>query len=222
MLNALSSESHHVKSPALSGPGFSVALGLAVWFVLVVSLGAGEVFVTPSEAPPLALLIAVTAPILVFLAASWVSQPFRKFVFATDLRFMTAIQAWRIGGFSFLALYLYGILPGYFAWPAGLGDMMIGITAPWIIAALMRRPSFAASNTFVAWNVFGILDLVIAVGMGALGPLFLGSNIVGPDATAAMSRLPLVLVPAFFVPIFIILHVVALSQARRFAGARRS
>jgi hypothetical protein len=222
MLNALSSDSHHVKSPAVSGAGFSVALGLTVWFVLVVFLGAGEVFVAPAENPPVALLIAVTAPVIVFLAASWLSQPFREFVLAADLRFMTAIQAWKIGGFSFLALYTYGILPGYFAWPAGLGDVAIGVSSPWIVVALMRQPSFAASNSFVAWNVFGILDLVIAVGMGAFGSLFLADDVVGPSATAAMSHLPLVLVPAFFVPIFIILHALTLSQARRFAREKRS
>ena len=58
--------------------------------------------------------------------------------------------------------------------------------------------------------------------MGALGPLFIGGEAFGPTPTAAMSRLPLVLVPAFLVPVFIILHIVALSQARHFAGARRN
>jgi hypothetical protein len=74
MLNALSSDSHHVKSRAVSGTVLSVALGLAVWFVLVVSLGAGEVFVAPGVTPPLALLVAVTAPIIVFALGLWVFQ----------------------------------------------------------------------------------------------------------------------------------------------------
>ena len=100
--------------------------------------------------------------------------------------------------------------------------MAIGVSAPWIVVALMRQPGFTASKGFFAWNVFGILDLIIAVGMGVFGPLFLSDYVVGPGATNAMARLPLVLVPAFFVPIFIILHIATLSQARRFAGERRS
>jgi len=40
-----------------------------------------------------------------------------------DLRFITATQAWRFGGFAFLVLDTYRVLP---AWPAGLGDMAIG------------------------------------------------------------------------------------------------
>ena len=221
MSNAALSHDHPAKSASLSGAASSVALGLAAWFVLVLSLGAREVFVTPGDSPPLALLIAVTAPVILFLAGFWVSQSLREFVLAADLRFMTAIQAWRIGGFSFLALYAYDILPGYFAWPAGLGDIAIGVTAPWIMASLMRERSFIATKSFMAWNIFGILDLVSAVGSGAFGPLIVRGDVLG-GATAPMSHLPLVLVPAFFVPLFIILHLTALSQARHFAAERRS
>ncbi len=52
----------------------------------------------------------------------------------------------------FLTLYSYGVLPGIFAWPAGLGDMAIGVTAPLVLSALLRRPGFAAGKSFVAWN----------------------------------------------------------------------
>jgi hypothetical protein len=217
MLNADLPHSDQLKSPAVPGAGLSVTVVLAVWFALVFSLGAGEVLVTPGGRPPLALMFAVTAPIIVFLAAFWVSRRFREFVLAADLRFITGMQAWRFGGFTFLALYSYGVLPGYFAWPAGLGDMAVGVTAPWILVALIRQPSFAASKTFVAWNLFGILDLVVAVGLGRLGPL-LFVDAVGAGAIAPMAYLPLVLIPAFFVPAFIIMHMAALFQARHLAG----
>lgn len=222
MSNAVLSDSHRLKTPAVPGAGITIALVLTVWCALIFLLGAGEVFVTTGGAPPLALLIAVTTPIIAFLAAFWISQPLREFVLAADLRLMTGIQAWRIGGFSFLALYAYGILPGYFAWPAGLGDMAIGVTAPWLITALVRRPGFAASKTFVAWQVFGILDLVVAVGLGAIGPRLLAVDAAGAAATAPMAHLPLVIVPAFLVPVFIILHLAALFQARRFSIEGRS
>jgi hypothetical protein len=210
MTTALS-HSDALESPARSGPG--IPLGLAAWLALVLLLGAAGVFVTPAGAPPLMLLSAATAPVLVFLAAFRLSPGLHEVVLAADLRFLTAIQAWRIGGFTFLALYAYGVLPGYFAWPAGLGDMAIGISAPWILAALLRRPRFAKGRIFVIWQVLGTLDLIVAVGMGAMGPRLLET--AGADATAAMAHLPLVLVPGFFVPMFIIIHMVALLQARQ-------
>ena len=123
------------------------------------------------------------------------------------------MQAWRVGGYSFLLLYAYGYLPGYFAWPAAVGDMFIGATAPLLLPKI-KDPGFLRSKVFVAWNVLGILDLIVAVGMGALGPL-LNSNPSGLSPTTIMSQMPLVLIPTFFVPLFVMLHVIALLQSRR-------
>jgi hypothetical protein len=192
-----------------------VAIALAAWLAVVWVLGARGTFVTPRGTPPLALLIAVLSPILVFLAGYRASGALREFVLSADLRLITGMQAWRFGGFVFLALNTYGVLPGYFAWPAGLGDMAIGVTAIWILAGLVRHPGFAASKAFVVWNLLGILDLIVAVGSGALGPL-LGAGFA--RETNAMAHLPLVLIPAYFVPGFVILHLAALFQARRFLG----
>jgi hypothetical protein len=80
--------------------------------------------------------------------------------------------------------------------------------------ALIRRPGFSASKTFVVWNLLGLLDLVVAVSTGALASgLDIGS--VGEITTRPMALLPLVLIPAYLVPIFIMLHLTALFQARR-------
>jgi hypothetical protein len=172
------------------------------------------VFVAPRGAPPLALLIGLLAPLSLFLVGYRTSPPLREFILSADLRLIVGMQAWRWAGFGFLTLYTYGVLPGIFAWPAGLGDMAIGVTAPLVLAALLRRPGFAASRSFVAWNVSGILDLTVAVSIGALVPL-LAPNFYGAVSTAPMAQLPLVLVPTYLVPTFLILHLTALFQARR-------
>jgi hypothetical protein len=116
----------------------------------------------------------------------------------------------------FLALYKHGLLPGAFAWPAGLGDIAIGVTAPWVALALVRRPGFATSRVFIAWNLFGILDLVLAVGTGGLHSALASA---GEVTTGPMAELPLVLIPAYLVPLFIMLHLAALLQARRGASS---
>ena len=117
----------------------------------------------------------------------------------------------------FLALTAHSILPGLFAWPAGLGDIAIGVTAPWIVVALIRRPGFVTGPIFVIWNLLGILDLVVAVSLGALNSGFV-PGLAGEMTTAAMAQLPLVLIPAYLVPLFIMLHLAALVQARREAS----
>ena len=96
---------------------------LAFWLVLVFSLGSQGAFVRPQEAPPFPILLGVTVPLVVFLVAYLGSGAFRALILSADMRVLTAIQAWRTGGLGFLALYANGILPGLFAWPAGLGDI---------------------------------------------------------------------------------------------------
>jgi hypothetical protein len=204
--------SHPGQRPAGSIATSAAMVVLAAWLAVVLFLGAQEFFVRPPGEPPVTLLIGFAVPIIFFLVALRGSRSFRDFVLAVDLRLVTAVQAWRFGGLAFLAFYVHGILPGLFAWPAGLGDMAIGATAPWIMLSLIHRPEFVSSRTFRIWNVLGILDLVTAVGVGGLSSL-LATGVPGEVTTAPMAMLPLVLIPVYLVPIFVILHVTALYQA---------
>jgi hypothetical protein len=185
---------------------------LAAWFAAVFALGMAGAFVTPAGTPPLPILFGATLPLLVFAAAYAGSGRFRALVLSADLRLLVGLQAWRAGGLGFLALYTQGLLPGLFAWPAGLGDIAIGVTAPWIVRALVLDRAFAGSRGFATWNALGLLDLVVAVGTGAASGSLLAGYTGGVD-TAPMTHLPLVLIPAFFVPFFIVLHVVGFLQA---------
>ncbi len=191
---------------------------LLLWLVLTYILGANGAFMRAPGVVPLPILAGLLTPIFVFVAAFWTMGPFRDFVMSLDLPVVAGIQAWRVGGLGFLALYAYGVLPGLFAWPAGLGDMAIGLTAPLIILAFRRQPSFAAGRLFQVWNLLGILDLIVAVGLGATSAV-LGIGISSEIQTFPMGVLPLVLVPAFLVPLFFILHLASLFQARRMVTA---
>ena len=187
---------------------------LVTWFAVVVYLGVLGTFVRPPEEPPIPIVIGVLAPLVAFVAAylSWGS--FRKFILSADLPLLTAIQAWRAGGLAFIALHAQGLLPGLFAWPAGLGDIAIGVTAPWVARTLTGRPGFVTSSLFAIWNMLGILDLVVAASTGALSSGFL-PGFSGNATMAPMAELPLVLIPAYLVPLFVMLHLAALWQARR-------
>jgi hypothetical protein len=214
MENTVISNVNQPRVSAVSGTGTFVAGFFLAWLALILLSGTRGVFVAQRGALPLALLIALVAPLSMFLVGYKTIRPLREFVLSADLRLIVGIQAWRWAGFGFLTLYTYGILPGIFAWPAGLGDMAIGVTAPFVLANLLGRPNFAASKSFVTWNALGILDLTVAVSIGALVPL-LAPNLYGALSTAPMAQLPLVLVPTYLVPTFLMLHLTALFQARR-------
>lgn len=194
-----------------------IATVLTLWFGVVTLLGVAGVFTRAPGLPPLPIFFGFAIPLAAFFAAYFGISAFRDFVLRADLRFAAAIQAWRWAGLGFLSLFSYGILPGLFAFPAGLGDMAIGFTAPWILLGLIREPSFASSRRFVIWNIMGIADLVIAVTMGTLCSGFIPG--LTSVTTSPMSQFPLVLIPAYLVPIFIMLHFTALVQARQLAPA---
>jgi hypothetical protein len=195
-----------------------VAAVLLLWLAVAFILGADDAFVGGPGALPLPILAGLFTPIVVFLIAFWIVGPFRDLVMSIDLQVMVGIQAWRFAGLGFIALYVYGVLPGLFAWPAGLGDMAIGVTAPLVIFALRRRPAFAASRLFWIWNLFGMLDLVVAVSLGGLSAV-LGIGISADITAFPMGTMPLVLIPTFLVPLFLMLHIASLFQARRIAVA---
>jgi hypothetical protein len=213
---AVSSHPYHPHTPISTGLRFGIGIVLAAWLVLVVLAGLAGAFVSPVGVPPVRIAIAVSAPPLAFFVGILISRRVREAVLTADLRWITAIQAWRFAGFGFLALYAYGVLPGSFAWPAGLGDMAIAITAPWVLLALLRRPAFATSWTFVLWNALGILDLIAAITTGTTSSA-LATGVAGEISARPMAELPLVLIPAYFVPIFFMLHAAALLQVRHSA-----
>src|ERR1700731_3640877 len=214
-----------VPTPAESHSGrrgsirVAIAIAVGAWLLLVVSAGAAGAFVGPPGTPPLAIAFGFAAPLLLFFGWLRLSHSFREFVLSLDLRLIAGMQAWRWAGLGFLSLYAHDVLPAVFALPAGLGDMAIGVTAPWIMLALLRQPRFAASGTFIRWNVFGILDLLIAVSIGAVSA-FLATGAPGEISTAPMASLPLLLIPAFLVPLFLMLHTSALMQSRQLIRSR--
>ena len=127
--------------------------------------------------------------------------------------FGVSAQAARCGAMIFLVLYAAALLPGFFALPAGIGDIAVGASAL-VIAALYRSGGNPPAAIVALWNGFGIADLIVAVATG-----FLSSP--SPLQVAAfhlpnqlITELPLVLVPTFAVPLSILLHLASLAKAR--------
>jgi hypothetical protein len=135
----------------------------------------------------------------------------RAVVDQIPLHRMIGLQFYRALGIVFLVEWMLGALPGAFALPAGIGDVAIGLTAPFV-AARIRDGSPRAREAAIRWNVLGIADLVVAVTMGVLttpGPLHLPA--LGAPS-AGIITLPLVLVPTIAVPFSLLLHLIGLHR----------
>ena len=82
-----------------------IIVALVLWFGLIFLLGVQGKFTGPPGSPPLPIFLGFALPLAVFFAAYFRWNAFRAFVLHSDLRLVTAMQAWRFAGFDFLALY---------------------------------------------------------------------------------------------------------------------
>ena len=102
---------------------------------------------------------------------------------------------------TFLVLAARGEIAPVFAQRAGWGDIATAALALVLIAAGDPRTPTRRALTH-AWNAFGALDLVVAVGTATWVTL----HAVTPGVEPVLA-LPLVVIPTFFVPIFLASHV---------------
>lgn len=135
----------------------------------------------------------------------------RRVIDAAPPEWLIGIQVYRVLGLIFLVLYASGDLPGPFAWPAGVGDVAVGLLAALVARANFDRPStrFTAVSS---WNVLGILDLIVAVAMGLLtvpSPL---QQLAFDRPNELITVFPLVLISTFLVPLSLLLHLASLTK----------
>ena len=194
---------------------------LFVLFAAAYVIGTGR-FLTNDQSglfPPIGGTALI--PVGLFLSAYALSERFRRFVLPQDMPTLTMMQLWRVIGFAFLALYAFEVLPGVFAWPAGLGDLAIGLAAVAVAARLNRDPGFATSPTFVRFHLLGLLDFAVAIVTACLAAGAFPSLIPSGVTAAPMDVWPLNLFPSFIVPAFIVLHLTALLKVRHLRRAAR-
>src|SRR5262245_23512500 len=182
---------------------------LTVWALAAFVLGINRFFLAdPSKTSGVPTIAYALVPFA--LGISWVifSKGARRIVDAIPQHWIMGIQLVRVFGLFFVLSYLQGFVPGEFAIPAGIGDFLIGITAPIVVYKYLRQPE-KARNVAILWNIFGILDLVMAVTLRILitrGILHLPSLGVPNQLT----DFPLILIPTFGVPLPILLHIFSL------------
>src|ERR671914_1598089 len=110
---------------------------------------------------------------------------------------LIAVNTWRIVGVAFLWGMTQGILDPSFAIPAGIGDILIGVTAIPFAIFLWKGYSWS-KYAVVVWSVLGIADLANAITLGAIiNPVF---------STSIFSTFPWILFPTIAVPLGVALH----------------
>lgn len=182
------------------------------WVGLAVILGAsGRLAYAPDSPVPLVGILFAT-PLLAFGVLALTSEKVRAIFLGIPLQLLIGLNALRIIGAIFLLDFVAGSLSGPFPFFAGLGDMITGALAiP--LALTIARSKEPSARAIAVWNAFGVLDLIVAVGLGitsaAGSPLQLIRAGVGSQA---MQFLPLCLVPTVLVPFYLLTHATIAAQ----------
>jgi hypothetical protein len=163
----------------------------AVWLVGVFLLGAAGVFRNDVLPPRIPMMLVST---LLFGYLLLLSATYRRIIEGVPQHWLIGIQAFRMLGGVWLVRYFTGDLPGSFALPAGIGDVTTGLLALFVAYAWYSGKPYARSVA-IAWNLFGMADLVNAVALGAL-----------TNGGAGGIVFPIVLIPAYGVPRSFLIH----------------
>jgi len=192
---------------------------LAAWLVLALALSLRPVSPEAAARPiPISFPLFIGGSLLLGFGALTIPS-WRRTVDAIPLSTLVGVQFFRLIGLLFLILYSVGTLPGYFALPAGWGDVAVG-TAALLVGYALLRDAPGARGLSIAFNIVGLSDLIVAVGTGTgyLVPLLFGGPRPGP--TTPMTVFPLYLIPTFAVPIAVTLHLYSLRAALRESGRK--
>jgi hypothetical protein len=190
----------------------SVGAYLTAWLALAITFGDPRNF--PLDRENLRLPISVIVgfgPMIVGIVSLFLVKSLRQINAAMPTTWLIWAQAYRVAGFMFLYPYLYyGIVPAGFAVPAAVGDFLAGIWTPLVALAVARRRPHAVAWATV-WNLFGILDLLVAP-VGAL-----------LSRAAVINLYPISLVPLFIgPPMGILAHVYSIRNLRVAGSAAAS
>ncbi len=206
----MNNSSHNTESNRAVWAGLTGLL--LIWFAAAYVIGAEGLLANEAGAFFAPIALTATLPVAAFLAVYALSFRFRGFILAQDIRTLTMLQHWRVIGFVFLPLTYFAVLPGLFAWPAGLGDVAIGLAAAFVVARLGRDPAWATSAGLVRFHLLGLLDFAVAITTAGLAAGAFPSLIADGVTSAPLDVWPLNLFPSFIVPIFIILHLSVLLK----------
>src|SRR5262249_8994647 len=182
----------------------AVGAYLTAWLALAITFGDPRNF--PLDRETLRLPISVVVgfgSMIAGIVSLFLVKSLRQINAAMPTTWLIWAHAYRVACFIFLYPYLYyGIVPAGFAIPAAVGDVLAGIWTPLVGLAVARRWRHAVMWA-IAWNLFGIVDLLTAPVAAFL------------SRAAVINMYPLTLVPLFVgPPMGILAHVYSIRNLR--------
>jgi hypothetical protein len=191
------------------------ALVLFGWFAIAFALGVSGVYRRASDQIP-TIQYGILMPIVLGSTLIARSSSMTRVIEAVPQQWLIGVQLYRALGSIFLILYGAGKMPGLFAWPAGIGDVLVGTLALVVAIAYARGPEKNGDLAW-GWNILGLTDLSVAVATGMVTAPSPIQQFAFELPNELIGAFPLVLIPIYLVPLSVLLHLASLTKLRRTA-----
>lgn len=185
-----------------SDRGFGLLLTmLAAWLALAIGLASSDVL----RGAPGLIALSIAIPIVAWGLLYAAIPPVRRAIDGLSLRTLILVHSLRVFGVLFLVYSGRGLEPAW-AVPAAWADIVVAVLA--VPVALYATPpdSMTRWRLAMGWNILAIIDIVAAPVSGLLVAQ------TSDTAMEGMTRLPLYVIPAVFVPTMILTHVVITAR----------
>jgi hypothetical protein len=190
--------------------------GLAGAYFGLATVIAASGIMTRTKAGPLFLLALFAIP-LITGAVLWSRSSTHKAMDSIPMTTLIGLNVIRAEGALFLFLAAGGRLAGPFPVSAGWGDIITGVCALPLAWAVSRGK--ASGLTVAAWNIFGTLDLIVAVTLGVISGNGSPAQLIHAGVgSLAITQLPWVWVPTVLVPFFLVTHAIIFAKLRAAAA----
>jgi hypothetical protein len=188
---------------------------LATWFIAVTAAAVAGAWLDPAVPRPLGYLIPALLLALVLWRAGWLQAAVR----ALSPSAIPWLQTLRIGGgLTLFAAWASGFAPWGWVVAAGTGDILVGLGAA-AVAALLGTGLAWSRSAAIVWNVFGLVDIAHTMVRGLLSAPGPQQRIFETPANLVPVVFPFIYLPAFIVPLTILLHILSLQQLARIGRA---
>jgi hypothetical protein len=185
--------------------------GYVGWILVTAALAGANVYRFENDATKPWLGLGFAVPLIGLLLLTRLPIARRVLSGPRIVSRLTRPHEVRVIGVIWLIALALGELPPAFALPAAIGDIAIGLAAPWVARGL--RDGNGARRAF--WfNVAGLADFVVAFAIGFLAGPGRPQLLHLSPTTQQISTLPLVLIPTAGVPLLFALHVISLLKLR--------
>ena len=208
-------DTHHASLSIYGNPaanhGAMLTL-LAGWFAFIFTLAVARIFERPPGSPPLPTIIAMRDRSSAFFPLRHTGTV-PALCLEPRLTVPHHCPCLPNGGVCLRPPAHAGRAAGTLRLAGGFARYRGGDNRPRHFVRFAEKPRLRQCNRFIWWHVLGLVDFVAAVGTGVLSSGAFATLYQPTVTSSPVAEIPLVLIPAFFVPLLAITHFAAIFKA---------